>query len=315
MCQAVDGTVPNWVNYQMVEVTRLAQIIASLKEALLHRSFEAGKFLIELEKESKYGEWGTFDNFVESELRIKVRTARRLMVAHQIRELFKENGRLLPVSENSVRPLSEQLREDRQRAKKKLTLDELRIKAWDIACLAKQRSTPTGTDVSRAVRQLMTATPDETMDKAFRAYRRHVNRVRSETARMTKQMPELAGFLECVDKKTRRQRKEMGKMLAKLTMSFDGHRSVFEGDWKPDKKLFKKGEYLAALSKAVRLESEAKRLQRRCVILVVRDFIHRTGSKVPPPKVVHPLPDIAYAESLDIWTKAIGVNPDPKPST
>jgi hypothetical protein len=46
--------------------SRLAEIIASLKEALLHQSFEAGKLLRELEHEKNYGEWGTFENFVES---------------------------------------------------------------------------------------------------------------------------------------------------------------------------------------------------------------------------------------------------------
>src|SRR5260370_40834551 len=136
----------------MVEVTRLTEIITSLKDALLHRSFEAGKFLIELEEEAKYGEWETFENFVQSELRLKVRTARRLMFAYRMRELLKQHGRLLPVCEGSVRPLLEELREDRQLAKKKLKLDDLRIKAWDDACKMKQRSTPTSTDVRRAVR-------------------------------------------------------------------------------------------------------------------------------------------------------------------
>jgi hypothetical protein len=83
-------------------------------------------------------------------LRIKVRTARRLMFAHRMKELLKAHGRLLPVSEGSVRPLLEELREDRQRTKIKLTLEELQLKAWDIACLMKQKSTPTGTDVRRA---------------------------------------------------------------------------------------------------------------------------------------------------------------------
>jgi hypothetical protein len=40
----------------MEEVTPFAALIASLKEALLHRSFEAGRFLIELEQEANYGE-------------------------------------------------------------------------------------------------------------------------------------------------------------------------------------------------------------------------------------------------------------------
>jgi hypothetical protein len=90
-----------------IAASRLAQIVASLKEALLEQSFEAGKLLIELKQEKNYGEWGTFENFVESELRIKPRTAYRLMFAYQIRELFKAHGRLLPVSEGSIRPLSE----------------------------------------------------------------------------------------------------------------------------------------------------------------------------------------------------------------
>jgi hypothetical protein len=71
----------------------------------------------------------------------------------------------------------------------------------------------------------------------------------------------------------------MGKMLAKLNMTFDGQRSVFEGNWKPNKRLFKKGDYLAALLKAARLE-------RMVVILRVRDFLHRTG--VNTSKMVSP---------------------------
>jgi hypothetical protein len=134
--------------------SRLPQIIASLKEALLQQSFEAGKLLIELEQEKDYGEWRTFENFVESEFRINPRKAYRLMFAHRMRELFKAHGRLLPISEGSVRPLSE-LRVELQRTKIKLTLEELQLKAWDIAVAMKQRSTPTGTDVRRAVRRLM----------------------------------------------------------------------------------------------------------------------------------------------------------------
>jgi hypothetical protein len=44
----------------MEEVTRLSEIIASIKDALLHRSFEAGKFLIKLENGANYGDWKTF---------------------------------------------------------------------------------------------------------------------------------------------------------------------------------------------------------------------------------------------------------------
>jgi hypothetical protein len=172
-----------------IEASGLAKIVASLKEALLHQSFEAGKFLIELEQEKDYGEWGTFENFVESELRIKPRTAYRLMFAYRMRELFKAHGRLLPISEGSVRPLSE-LQVDRQRTKITLTLEELQLKAWDIAVAMKQRSTPTGTDVRRAVRRLMAPKPDESTDQAFRAYRRHVYRIRTELATATKQMPD-----------------------------------------------------------------------------------------------------------------------------
>jgi hypothetical protein len=70
VCQAVDRTVPKWSGSQMEEPiapSRLSEIIASLKEALLQKSFEAGKLLIELEQEKSYGEWGTFENFVESD--------------------------------------------------------------------------------------------------------------------------------------------------------------------------------------------------------------------------------------------------------
>jgi hypothetical protein len=65
----------------------------------------------------------------------------------------------------------------------------------------------------------MARKPDESTDKAFRTYRAHVNRIWSETAKMTKQMPDLAQFLECTDKKTRRQKKEIGRMLAKLIVA------------------------------------------------------------------------------------------------
>jgi hypothetical protein len=75
------------------------------------------------------------------------------------------------------------------------------------------------------------------------------------------------------------------------------------GNWKPDKKLFEKGEYLAALSKAARLE-------RMVVILRVRDFLRRTGYKVSPPEAdaipAHPLPDAAYADSWDTWIQSGG---------
>jgi hypothetical protein len=257
----------------MEEVSRLAKIIASLKEALHHRSFEAGKFLIELEKEANYAEWGTFENFVQSELRIKVRTARRLMFAHQIKELFEAHGRLLPVSEGSVRPLLEELREDRQRTKITLTLEELELKAWDIAVAMKQKSTPTGTDVSRAVRRLMARKLDESTDKAFRTYRSHVNRIRTELAAMTKRMRDLAAFLRCDDKKTRRQKKDMATTLEKLTMSINKHYLTFAGTWVPDKKLFETGDYFAALARAARLE-------RMVVIFRVRDFRSRSADKL-----------------------------------
>jgi hypothetical protein len=219
------------------------------------------------------------------------------MFAYQMRELLKERGRLLPVSEASVRPLLEQLREDRQLAKKKLKLDDLRVKAWDDACLMKEKSTPTGTDVSRAVRRLMGPRVDTTTDPAFRAYRRHAHRVKSETAKMIKLMPDLAGSLADNDNKTKRQKKDMAKLLEKQTMWSNQQFLTFDGTWTPNRKLFEEGDYLAALAKA-------KRLERMVVILRVRDFIHRTGIKVPLPKVntpAHPLPATAYAESLDMW--------------
>ena len=102
----------------------------------------------------------------------------------------------------------------------------------------------------------------------------------------------------------------MGKMLAKLTMSFDGDRSVFQDGWEPDKKLFEKGDYLAALAKAKRLESETARLERTVMIWRVRATrLNRGGAvkfkstSVPksPSNPVHPLPDAAYADSLEIW--------------
>jgi hypothetical protein len=306
MCQAFDGTVSKWSGCQMEEhiaASRLAKIIASLKEALLQQSFEAGKLLIELEQEKNYGEWGTFENFVESELRIRPRTAYRLMFAYRMRELFKKHGRVLPVSEGSVRPLSE-LRLDKQRAKIKLTLEELQLKAWNIAVAMKQRSTPTEVEVRRAVRRLMAPKPDESTDKAFRAYRSHFHRIKTELATATKRMADLAAFLECDDKKSKRQKKDTSKMLAKLTMSLEKHYFTFAETWAPDKKLFEKGDYLAALSKAARLE-------RMVVILRVRDWCRRTGFQESvgklPVSPVHPVPDIAYTQSLEMWTRTVGV--------
>src|ERR1700737_560757 len=101
---------------ESIVVSRFARIIASLKHALLHQDFEAGRLLIELEKEKDYGEWGTFDNFVDSELRITPRHAYRLLFAYRMREFFKEHDRLLPICESQVRPLAA-LDENRQRAK------------------------------------------------------------------------------------------------------------------------------------------------------------------------------------------------------
>jgi hypothetical protein len=75
----------------------------------------------------------------------------------------------------------------------------------------KEKSTPTGIDVSRAVRRLMGPKVDTTTDPVFRAYRRHAHRVKSEKVKMTKLMPELAEFLGCTDLKTRRQRKRHGQ--------------------------------------------------------------------------------------------------------
>jgi hypothetical protein len=296
----------------MEEVSRLAKIIASLKDALLHRSFEAGKFLIEMEKEPNYGEWGTFENFVESELRIKVRTARRLMFAHRMRELFRKHGRLLPISEASVRPLLEELREDRQRTKIKLTLEELQLKAWDIAVAMKQKSTPTGADVRRAVRRLTGPKVDTSTDPAFRAYRRHFHRIRTELTTATKRMPDLAAFLADDDKKTKRQKKDLAKLIEKEGMSLiNDHFMTLDGTWTPNKRLFEKGDYLAALAKVRRLESKAASLERMIVILRMRDWCRRSGFKESVVKSLvtpaHPVPDIAYTESLEMWTKTVGV--------
>jgi hypothetical protein len=102
----------------------------------------------------------------------------------------------------------------------------------------------------------MTPKADESTDKAFRAYRSQVNRIRTELATMTKRMRDLSAFLECDDKRTRRQKKDMGKMLEKLAMSLNKHYLSFAGRWMPDEKLFETGGYLAALSKVGKLESE-----------------------------------------------------------
>jgi hypothetical protein len=314
--QAVDGTETHGSKYKMEEVPRSVELKSLVKDALNRSVFEAGQWLKELFETIKdYGEWKTFDNFVHGEFGITPKTAGRLMFAYDMKELFKANGRLLPISERSVRPLT-QLDVAKQRTKKKLTLEELQLKAWDLAITVKQRSTPTWIDVMRAVRQLMTPTPDESTDKAFRIYRRDANRVRLVTAKMVKQMPGLVWFLECTDPKTRRQKKEMGKMLADLTTSLDGQRFTFQGGWEPNRKLFEEGDYLAALAKAKRLESEteklefkAARLKRMVIIWRVRaSRLNRRGTvtfkstlEPEPLPPVQPLPDTAYRDSLDMW--------------
>src|ERR1700692_1237812 len=115
---------------------RLPNLPTAIREALQHQSFEAGRLLIDLSKEPDYGEWKTFDNLVQLEFRILPRYAYRLMFAYRIREFLKEHGRVLPIAEGQVRPLR-QLRTDKQR-KGKLTLEELQLKAWDIAVAMKQ---------------------------------------------------------------------------------------------------------------------------------------------------------------------------------
>jgi hypothetical protein len=89
-----------------------------------------------------------------------------------------------------------ELRVGRQRTKITLRLEELQLKAWDIAVAMKQRSTPTGTDVRRAVRRLTGPKVDMSTDPAFRGYRRHFLRINTELATATKRMPDLAAFLE-----------------------------------------------------------------------------------------------------------------------
>jgi hypothetical protein len=82
--------------------------------------------------------------------------------------------------------------------------------------------------------------------------------------------------------------------------------------------LLQTGEYLAALSKVRKLESKAARLERMVVILRVHDFLRRSNHslvKCADPKAgapAHQLPDIAYTQSLDMWTETIGLDPGPK---
>jgi hypothetical protein len=233
------------------------------------------------------------------------------MFAYRMRELFKAHGRLLPISEGSVRPLSE-LRVERQRTKTTLTLEELQLKAWDIAVAMKQRSTPTGIDVRRAVRRLTGPKVDTSTDPAFRAYRRHFHRIKTELATATKRMPDLAAFLADDDKKTKRQKKDLARLIEKEGMSLiNDHFMTLDGTWTPNKRLFEKGDYLAALARVARLE-------RMVVIFRVRDFRSRSNHsliKHGNPKAgapARPLPDVAYAQSLDMWTQTVGLNPDPK---
>jgi hypothetical protein len=239
------------------------------------------------------------------------------MFAYRMRELFKKHDRLLPVSEGSVRPLSE-LRVERQRTKITLTLEELQLKAWDIAVAMKQRSTPTGTDVRRAVRRLMGPKVDTSTDPAFRAYSRHFHRINTELATATKRMPDLAAFLESADTKSKRQRRDMAKLMEKEAMSINSHYLTMAGTWTPNKKLFEKGDYLAALAKVRRLESKAASLERKVVILRVHDWCRRSGFKESIAKLTaspaHPVPEVAYTENLEMWTRSVGVNPGPKSS-
>ena len=95
-------------------------------------------------------------------------------------------------------------------------------------------------------------------------------------------------------------------------MSLNQHYLTFAGTWEPDRKLFEKGDYLAALAKS-------KRLERMVVILRVHDILCRSNHPLiecGDPKAdapAHPLPDVAYAQSLGMWTQTIGLNPGPNP--
>jgi hypothetical protein len=133
---------------------RFSELTLALKHALQHQNFEAGKLLADVLNAKHYGEWKTFDAFVKGELGISPKHAYRLIFAYGIREFLKTHDRLSPDSEKSVRPLS-QLRVDNPRNSGKLNLEELQLRAWDIAVGMKQRSRPTETDVRRAVQQLM----------------------------------------------------------------------------------------------------------------------------------------------------------------
>jgi hypothetical protein len=189
----------------------------------------------------------------------------------------------------------------------------LQLKAWDIAVAMKQRSTPTATDVRRAVHRLMGPKVDTSTDPAFRAYRRHFHGIKTELATATKRMPDLAAFLESDDTKSKRQRKDLAKLMEKEVMSLSSHYRTMAGTWSPDEKLFEKGDYLAALAKVKRLEFEAAKFQRTIIILRVRDWCRRSGFKGSiaklPATPAHPVPDTAYAENLAMWTQSVG-NPD-----
>jgi hypothetical protein len=165
-----------------------------------------------------------------------------------MQELFKAHGRLLPISEGSVRPLSKVNNEQQA--------EELQLKAWDIACTMRQRSTPTEADVIRAVRQLMTPKVDESTDIAFQYYRRHANRIRTELARMTTHLGDLAAFFDCDDKNTGRQKRDMAKTLKTLATSFDKQHLLFAGQPIPDNELTVKVGNLLALLKANTIEDE-----------------------------------------------------------
>ena len=86
------------------------------------------------------------------------------------------------------------------------------------------------------------------------------------------------------------------------------------GTWEPDEQLFQKVDYLAALAKVRRLESKAASLERKVVILRVHDWCRRSGFKESiaklPASPARPVPDTTYAESLAMWTRMVGVNPD-----
>jgi hypothetical protein len=96
----------------------------------------AAHLLLMLER-GNYGPYNSFKEYLAGERRTTEVTAFRLIFAHRMDVLFRENGCPPPSSERQVRPLSP-LKKDKQR-----------LLAWTRACKMSKNDNPRWHDVQR----------------------------------------------------------------------------------------------------------------------------------------------------------------------